>query len=285
MTERRRQELGEFLRMCRSRLEPAAVGLPLGGRRLKHGLRREEVAAVANVSLSWYTALEQGRDVRVSDEVLESIARALRLEPGQRRHLFQLARPSHEDGEPRPAPGLPPHLQAFIDEQSAAVSVMDRRWVSLYRNGVSRAVFGDEGNGQHALLRMFTSAELRALYPDWDAQAKRVLASFRASTGPYVDEEWYTELVNALSQASPEFAAWWPQHDVGEPNRGLVVLDHSTAGRLRFEHVEFRVEGTDLRMVVHLPADALTRERVRALRAAAALAAGGAAPTESTTGV
>jgi len=255
----RRQELADFLRTRRERLDPAAVGLPPGGRRRTPGLRREEVAQLAGVGLTWYTWLEQGRDIRASAQVLDGIARALRLEPDERTHLVQLATPDPAPGAPSASESVSPALQLVLDSLGTSLAyIVGRRWDVLAWNGAAAAVLGDfttmAPRERNTLWRLFLRAETRRMVVEWEAHAQRVLAQFRGSTAPYAGDPWFSALIDELQCASPEFRAWWPRHDVLGSLEGRVTLDHPTAGPLALQYTTFQVhDAPDLKLIVYTP--------------------------------
>ncbi len=255
----RRRELADFLRTRRGRLAPERVGLPRGARRRTPGLRREEVAQLADVGTTWYTWLEQERAIRVSAQVLDSIARALQLDGAERRHLFLLA--------DQPLPPLPPPfeervspaLQRLLDAQGRNPAyVVGRRWDRIAWNGAARAVFDDfptlPPRERNTVWRLFTDPTKRRFHVDWVGTAQHVLAQFRADSARHVGDPWFTELIDDLHRASPEFRAWWPRHDVwGNPD-GRKELEHPCSGRLVLEHTTLQVpDAPDLKVIMYTP--------------------------------
>lgn len=272
--ERRRAVLADFLRTRRARVTPADVGLPPGPRRRTPGLRREEVAQVANVSAAWYTWLEQGRDIRASRGVLESITAALRLTPDERRHLFLLAdQPLGATPSPASETVSPAH-QRVLDGLGVNPAYMTgRRSDILAWNRAATTVLGDfaalPARERNAIWRLFATVDCH-LFADWKDFAQRALAQFRADSARYVGDPWFAKLIDDLHGVSPEFRAWWPRHDVlGTPD-GRKVLNHPTAGRLALEHTTFQVpDAPDLKLVVYTPLEADTATRLARLLAAA----------------
>ena len=255
----RRAELAGFLRARREGLRPDDVGLPGGGRRRTPGLRREELAALADVGTTWYTWLEQGRDVQASLAVLEALAQALRLTPAERAHLIRLGR-----GEP--APPLPARAETVspalrrVDRQprSEARVPLGRRYDFLAYNRAAAALFGELERvppaKRNQLWLVFMHPAWRALYPDWELSARRLLARFRASYAEQVGDPAFEALVQKLLAASPEFREWWPRHEVLGSGEGRKELDHPIAGRLEFEHAVFlHAENTEQRLVLYSP--------------------------------
>ncbi len=257
--EARQQALAEFLRSRRERLSPAEVGLPPGTRRRTPGLRREEVAMLAGVGTTWYTWLEQGRDVRPSPEALSGLAGALRLDPSERRHLFVLCRPPAARGGSPPSAAVDEGVRrmlASMDAQPAYVSGW--RWDLLAWNRASTAVFGDygglAGDERNIMSMVFANPAHRALLTDWEPLARSTLATFRADTARYAGHPDLERLVAALDQKSPEFRAWWPRHEVLAPMAGHKRIDHPEMGRMTFEHMSLTLDGgSGLRLVVFTP--------------------------------
>jgi transcriptional regulator with XRE-family HTH domain len=258
--EARRRELADFLRTRRAALQPADVGLPNGGRRRTPGLRREEVAQLAGVGTTWYTWLEQGRDVRASKSVLEALGDALRLTNAERHHLFRLGR-----GESWPVPRLvdekaSPTIRRLIANLGAPAYLLGRRWDYLAWNDAMAAVFGDpsdlpDGLRNHMWV-VFTDPSYRKLVPDWTKGARTALARFRSDHARHVGEPAFEELIGALQDASPEFREWWPRHEVASSAEGRKVLNHPEVGRLVFEHAPFhRADHWEQRLILYSPLD------------------------------
>jgi transcriptional regulator with XRE-family HTH domain len=257
----RLQELGDFLRTRRARLAPEDMGLQRGSRRRAPGLRRAEVAQLAGVSVDWYTWLEQGRPISVSTQVLESLVLALRLNADERAHLFFLAHQQPPPARVMEPETVSPALQHFLDHQSLSPAfVTGRCWDVIAWNKAACTVFGDyEQMGpyeRNSVWRMFTSPIHRQLLVDWEGHARRLLAQFRATCGRYPDDPWLTELIHDLMIASPEFRAWWPNHEVLAASEGHKTFNHPQLGYLIFEHVTFQVfDAPDLTVTVYTPLD------------------------------
>jgi transcriptional regulator with XRE-family HTH domain len=255
----RRAEFADFLRTRRNALRPEELGLPGGGRRRTPGLRREEVAALAGVGSTWYTWLEQGRDVRASLSVLEAIAGALKLTPAERAHLIVLGR---DEEPPTAAPAterLSPTIRRLVENLGAnPACVLGRRWDYLAHNRAFEVVFGPpvtmpDGRANH-LWSTFCDPMRRALFLDWSRGARRAVARFRADSAHHVGDPDFDALVAALTDASPRFAELWQQHEVVRSGQGRKQVRHPTAGRLVFEHAVFRAEDTpDQRLILYTP--------------------------------
>jgi transcriptional regulator with XRE-family HTH domain len=244
--EERLSELSQFLRTRRERLGPDDAGLAPGRRRRTPGLRREEVAQLAGVSVTWYTWLEQGRSVRASEEVLDRLGRVLRLDPAEHRHLFVLAR-GHPPADPMDAPAIvDTRLQAVLDAMPYPAYAATNSWTVVAWNRAARLVFADyealSGRGRNIVWMAFTDPEHRRMAVNWEEQARSALALFRASTAQNVGEEWHKRFVADLAERSSEFRAWWSRHDVRGSHAGPKLYDHPIAGRMVFEPMTLRYE-------------------------------------------
>ncbi|WP_370881923.1 helix-turn-helix transcriptional regulator [Labrys wisconsinensis] len=290
IAQARHQEFGAFLRSRRERLTPASVGLPDGVRRRTPGLRRDEVALLAGVGTTWYTWLEQGRDVRPSPEVLAALARALQLDPAERRHLFLLSdRPVPEPPSTGPERVDEPILRMLESLTGQPAYVLGRRWDVLAWNRAAVALFGDygrlEGDERNAMHLVFADPEHRRLLVDWAELASASLGMFRADSARYAGDPDFARLVARLMQASPEFRAWWPRHEVLRPFTGHKRIRHPEGGLMLFEYTSFAaVGGTDMKLVVYTPlAEAGTVAKLDALLQRAS-AGSGIAPARSAAG-
>lgn len=253
--ERTRLELAAFLKSRRERLSPSSVGLPSGGRRRTPGLRREEVAALSGVGLTWYTWLEQGRDISVSSSFLDSLSQALKLDAAERRHLFLLA---HDRLPPEPGKtycNVPPLiLRVMRDLSPHGAYVLNLRWDVLAFNEQADALFGFNRHppGQRNLLWMlFTDDALRERLVNWDNQAAQMLSSFRRDYAHATQEADIQALVTNLQKASPDFRQWWSRHDIDAPCQGIreMKLENGIAS---FEHTSMTVDiDRHLRLVVY----------------------------------
>jgi transcriptional regulator with XRE-family HTH domain len=200
------------------------VGLPAGGRRRTPGLRREEVARLADVGVSWYTWLEQGRDTHVSEPFLERLACALRLTPTERAHLFELAH-----GRPAARPAISPDrvsgaLQRVLDAYPSPALVSTRRWDVLAWNEPAVILYGALGllpiERRNGLWSMFMSPERRSRMPGWENDARGAVAGFRLDAAHATDRTEFDALAAELASVSPEFARFWGEHDVVEGPEG-----------------------------------------------------------------
>jgi transcriptional regulator with XRE-family HTH domain len=256
--DRRREHLAQFLRARRDALSPADVGLPEGRARRTKGLRREEVALLAGVSVTWYTWLEQGRPINASVDVLDALARTLRLSDAEHQHLLTLAGRPTADSVPDTdhAPDALVRLIASMDP--APAYVLGPRWEFLAWNRAQRLLYPmidqlDEDD-RNLLWVMFAEPTARALVGDWDEQARRILAEFRAGTAERRTDPLVVQLVSRLVEASPEFAEWWPQLDVAQFETRVRRYHHPVAGDLAFEYQQLTPsEWPSLKVVCQLP--------------------------------
>jgi transcriptional regulator with XRE-family HTH domain len=253
--------LGQLLRSRRERLVPADVGLPAGssaGRRRTAGLRREEVALLANLSVTYYTFLEQGRPVRPSAQVLDALAAALRMSAAERRYLYVLAYgPGDTSGSAPGAPGAaggsaPPELldPAVADLvqrlEPFPTLVKGRRWDVLAANPAARELFGDwpaGPSGERNLVRwMFTTDQAREVYLEWEPEARAMLGRFRLSAARYPDDPDIAALIAELQRDSEQVRDWWPRHDVTAiGGSGSKKLRHPRLGPVEYSHAVLQV--------------------------------------------
>jgi transcriptional regulator with XRE-family HTH domain len=256
----RLQELGDFLRTRRARITPEAVGLPRGSRRKTPGLRRSEVAQLVGVSVDWYTWLEQGRAITPSTQVLERLVQTLRLDASERTHLFLLAQQQPPPALAQEPESVSPALHHFLEQFGIRPAfVSGRRWDVLARNDAACAVFGDEHEvttprERNTIWNVFTNPLARQFIINWEDDARQLLAQFRSSCARYPGDAQLAELIHDLLFASPEFRAWWPDHEVRGGQEGRKMLNHPEVGYLVFERLTFQVFDTpELKVTVYTP--------------------------------
>lgn len=214
---------------------------------------------IAGVGTTWYTWLEQGREVRPSVEVLRALAEALRLDAAEKQHLFILAdrqQPERRAVTPEKVDGPLLHMLQSLVLQPAYV--VGRRWDVLAWNPAAVAVFGDygllEGDARNIVHMVFTSPHHRRLLVDWEQLARTVLASFRAASARYVGDPDFERLIELMTRSSPEFRAWWPQRDVAHRLSGVKHVRHPSAGAMTFEHMSLSIgDGSDMKLIVYTP--------------------------------
>ncbi|MFC9337943.1 helix-turn-helix domain-containing protein [Streptomyces sp. NPDC057020] len=248
-------ELSEFLRSRRARLKPEDVGLPEFGRhRRVPGLRREELAQLAGVSVAYYTRLEQGNGRNVSMEVLDSIARALRLSDTERAHLTHLAKPTAKKKQHRAAIARPqqvrPGLRHLLDAMEGVPAfLVGRRLDILAWNRMARALMGDfeamEPAERNVARMVFLGPNSRDLYRDWECKATEVVSVLRLYAGCYPEDPALLALVGELSVRSEEFRSLWAAHTVADKGHGTKVLRHPLVGEMTLTYESMQVAGGD----------------------------------------
>ncbi len=259
MTEGARRELGEFLTLRRRSVDPRTVGLPAGGSRRTPGLRREEVALLAGVSHTWYTWLEQGRDIRPSRQVLDALARTLRLSPAEHEYALRLG--GHGAAPSAGGSAMPGHVQRLLDALTPSPAYVITAswsiagWNTAYERfypGVA-AVPAEERN----LLRLvLTDPAVRDLLGNWSTDSRRFLAQFRAEVGPRLADPDVVDLVEGLRAASPEFREGWASHDVDRFTAGERRFEHPVVGTLLLEHHQLTpADAPGLHLVVYTAAE------------------------------
>ncbi|MFG3034943.1 helix-turn-helix domain-containing protein [Streptomyces sp. NPDC048253] len=257
-----RAELSEFLRTRRARLKPEDVGLPDFGRhRRVPGLRREELAQLAGVSVGYYTRLEQGNGQYVSAEVLDAIARALRLSDAEHAHLTHLAKPKQRKKKPAGrTQRVRGPLRTLLDTMEGGPAILvGRRGDILAWNRMAAAVFGDwaelpEHERNWARL-VFLRPEYSDLFVDWEDKANDVVAQLRLDAGSHLGDPRLSALVGELSVKSQEFRRLWATHDVKEKCHGIQRLHHPLVGELDLRVESFRQADDHERMLVTYHAD------------------------------
>lgn len=264
-----RRELAAFLRSRRERLTPVHSGLPPGTRRRTPGLRREEIAQLCGISHTWYTWLEQARDITVSRQVLVALARGLQLPADERAHLFALA----GQAAPTYAPAHEPHtlLCQLVDALEPHPAYLVRpSWDLLAWNRAEAGLIGDPDllpeTERNILWLMFTDPDLRKLYMDWETEAQGLLAKYRATAAERAGDPRFAALTEALHAASPEFHDWWSRHDIAGFQPGRKRITHSYLGTLTLDYVKLApLDDTDIHLLTYLPADDDTAQKLPSL--------------------
>lgn len=256
----RRRELTSFLRSRRERISPEQAGLPLTGRRRTPGLRREEVAHLAGMGVTWYTWLEQGRDIKVSEPVLAAIARTLRLDPYERDHLYALAGHSTPPREHDSAdiPNALLVMMRHLDPIPAAL--INARFDLLAYNRTYERLVGGVGDlpfeDRNWLLLMFTSPRWRNTVLDWEDAAARLVGRFRSGMAEHAAESGWKSLVRRLRQESPDFERLWEQHEVRGPENFTKRFLHPEAGLLTLDYTQLSFgERSAIKLATYTPVD------------------------------
>ncbi|AJP01926.1 XRE family transcriptional regulator [Streptomyces cyaneogriseus subsp. noncyanogenus] len=266
----RRHELAAFLRSRRERIAPERVGLPRGPRRRTPGLRREEVAQLSAVGVTWYTWLEQARDIHVSVQVLDALARALLLDPTERAHLFQLA------GAVDPAPGtdcpaLTPALRAVLEQlEPYPACLQNSRYDILAYNRTYGLLLCDLDavgpEDRNCMVLSYTHEEWRSSIVHLEEVQRLMAARFRAAMAGHLGEPAWKALLARLREQSPEFRAAWERHEVVAHRGKRKEFRNRYVGRLSVDHTDLWLgPETGPRMVTYVPADDVSRERLEKL--------------------
>lgn len=257
----KRKELGEFLQAMRQRGSPEAFGFPNGARRRTQGLRREEVAQLAGISATWYTWIEQGREVNVSTDALDRLANALKLSKSERSYLFDMTDRRDPQAHLSEADTAPETLVNMLSNMQIPAYIMGRTWDILAWNEAASSLFGDwlsqssAANRPNLLRFVFQQAAAKQFVVNWEMRARRLVAEFRADCRTRLEEPELKRIVADLTASSPEFALYWKQHDVLERQGGQREFNHPQFGLLQYQQVTLRpVEQEQLKLVLLQPA-------------------------------
>jgi transcriptional regulator with XRE-family HTH domain len=269
----RRTELAAFLRTRRERIRPEDVGLPPGSRRRTAGLRREELAQLAGVGVTWYTWLEQGRPINVSVQVLEAVSRTLMLDATERAHLFRLADvggatalPSCDDCP------LPAAVQQILDALPMPASVVTERfdllaWNQVYATLFPRVTSAPPGD-RNTLLSILTGPPCCSPVADTEGYCDAMVAQLRAAYAKHIGDPAWTHFIRRLEALSPDFARAWAAHDVAQPGSTVKVFRHPGVGRVTATSTSFAVQSVPgARMVVYTPIDEPSKKALTQLAA------------------
>ncbi|MER6215155.1 MULTISPECIES: helix-turn-helix transcriptional regulator [unclassified Streptomyces] len=268
----RRHELADFLRSRRERITPEQVGLVRGRRRRTPGLRREEVAQLSAVGVTWYTWLEQAREIQVSPQVLDAVARALLLDSSERAHLFALA----DTADPAPdtrCPSVTPALRAMLDQlDPIPACVQNSRYDILAYNATYGRLLCDldllPREDRNCMWLAFTNADWRASLADMPEVNRLMAAKFRASMAGHLAEPAWKTLLARLEAASPEFREIWARHEVVGLGGNTKYIRNAHVGLLRLEHTNLWLgPAAGPRLTTFVPLDEETRLRLAELRA------------------
>jgi transcriptional regulator with XRE-family HTH domain len=263
--ERRRAELGGFLKAHRAKLSPEEFGMPPGSRRRTPGLRREEVALLAGVGVTWYTWLEQGREINASQQVLDAVAQTLQLSQAEREHMYRLAeavpvRPNDTCG------AVPDAIREIVMAlEPLPASLINARFDTLLRNGAADDLFEEWHSlpciHKNSLWCCVTEPTARAKFPEYDEHVRYLVGRLRAAYGAHVGDPEWEEDIRRLSSLSSEFAELWARHEVASPQPRSLTYLHPRAGKLRLSLSELDLpQLPETRIVVYTPADTETRD-------------------------
>jgi hypothetical protein len=268
----RRSELAAFLRSRRERVSPEDVGLPPGSRRRTAGLRREELAQLAGVGVTWYTWLEQGRPINVSVQVLDAVARTLMLDQVERAHLFRLAELPGVASVGACEISLPDAVQDVLDVISTPACVVTDRFDLLAWNETYAMVFPGVTSApaadRNTLLYLFTAQACCTPVADQDAYCTSMVGALRAAYAKHVGDPAWTQFIRRLEAESPKFAAAWAEYDVTQPSSYTKALRHPGVGEFTVITTSFAVHAVPgARMTVYTPGDEPSGKALRRLAA------------------
>ena len=249
-------QLGDFVRAVRQRLRPEDFGLPAGTRRRTSGLRREEAAQLCGISATWFTWIEQGRTVGISNASLEAMARGLRLSRAERAYLFTLAgraEPSAVAQEESDPHQVEPLVQAMV----APAYVLDRHWDAVVWNDAATELFSSwlgEGGERNLLRYVFTAVDARSFIADWPDRARRLVAEYRADTAAVRDDAVLHDMIDELGRSSAAFASAWRSQEVMSRDGGLRRFHHPQRGAVEYEQFSLRLTAfPDLKLITLVP--------------------------------
>jgi transcriptional regulator with XRE-family HTH domain len=262
--------IGEYLRARRELVQPEDVGLQNLGRRRTPGLRREEVAMLAGVSADYYIRLEQGRDQHPSTQVLDALARVLRLDEEATAHLHGLAQPPprrrRRSSRPERAPDAV--VQMITSWPTTPAYIFGRYLDVLSANPLASALAPWFTAGENLVRGAFLDPRRRELRPDWERSLGGTVAALRANVGADIDDPRLTELVGELSLRSEQFRQLWARHDARPKGSGTTVMHHPQVGRLELSYTKFPIPDTDrLTLSIYHAAPGSPSERALALLA------------------
>ncbi len=268
--KQRYRELGDFLKSRRAKILPSQVGLPEGIRRRTPGLRREEVALLSGIGLTWYTWIEQGRPIQISSQILESLARTLMLDRHETKHLYTLAQHTPPVGFPICNDPVNPMLQHVLDNlEFSPATILDVRFNIISWNRAAAKIVFDYGKinaSKRNLLRiMFTNEEYKKAMADWEFTAQAMLACFRTAYANFVGNPWIEDFINELKSESKEFDSWWSMHDIQKEEGVLKIINHPALGQLKFEFTSYAVlsdSNLKLSVLTAIPGSA-TEEKIK----------------------
>ena len=265
---RRADEFGRFLRSRRARVEPEMVALPAGDRRRVQGLRREELAHLANISVDYLIRLEQGRVERPSPEVVEALARSLLLDPSERRHLFRLAAASEPTAGHGDGTAVRGGLRLLIDTLDRIPAVLlSRRLDLLYWNPTAEALLGPFPDHRNYARMVFQDPAQRVLHADWEEAARQTAALLRYAAGRHPEDGALRALKAVLDDADPRFSVWWDTHDVEEKRHGDKTYLHPAAGEmtLAYEALPMPDDGDQILTIYSAEPGTVDAERLAGL--------------------
>ncbi|WP_435241721.1 helix-turn-helix transcriptional regulator [Streptomyces cucumeris] len=257
--QRRRPELAAFLRSRRARVTPADVGMAPGLRRRTPGLRREEVAQLSGVGVTWYTWLEQGRPINASVQVLDAVARTLRLDPAEREHLYHLAEVPYVPDRARDAGTVGPEVQGILDALDPLPAVVyNARYDILAYNAGYQHLFPSmlltSPSERNVLWQLFVNQRCCVALHNLDQELPVIVGTLRGAYGRHLGEPAWEEFLTRLLAASDHFARLWRTGDVAPPGSRIKVVQHASVGAIRLISTSMQINGApENRVVVYTP--------------------------------
>ncbi|MTD39063.1 helix-turn-helix domain-containing protein [Erwinia sp. CPCC 100877] len=270
----KKKELGDFIKHRRQNISPIQVGLTPIGRRRTPGLRREEVASLAGIGISWYTWLEQGRDTQVSNQVLLSIGKALQLSNVEISYVLALAGFNQEHFQPIPSTTVSSKLQHVLDHLNPAPSViLNAQWDIIAWNTTACLVFIDfeqlKPSDRSLIKLIFLNRHFQKLHPNWQTKAKMLLSHFRLSISDKIEDKGITLFIDSMKKHSSEFSEWWDEHHIQTEAPLTKIISHPEVGLLQFEHTSYTIsdsEQKNLKLYVNTPIkDGRTETKIKKL--------------------
>jgi transcriptional regulator with XRE-family HTH domain len=264
------RQRADFLRNCRARIKPSDVGLPDPKRRRTEGVRRGDVAALSGISVAWYTWLEQGREIRVSDDVLERICQTFRLTGDERVYLFSLVQQRAPRVQAEPECAVPESIERLVTGMAVPCIAMNVRWDILGWNELSRRLYRDYAQlpapRRNLAEMMFLHADRQGDLVDPENTAQRLIAKLKVDYSTYGRDPRFEAMIQRLERSSPLFRTMWRSPDFNVGSYGVHRFQHRVYGELAFEHTSCLPDGhPTLRVVMCMPADARSREVVAQL--------------------
>jgi transcriptional regulator with XRE-family HTH domain len=263
-------KVGEYLRARRELVRPGDVGISVTGRRRVPGLRRDELAMLAGISTEYYTRLEQGRDHHPSAQVLDAVARALRLDDDATAHLHDLARPAPRRRRRQRRPEhIRPSIERLLDSWQQTPAYVQGRYMDiLAANPLAMTLSPMFCPGANIVRTAFLDPTVRDLFPEWETRAGNAVSALRALVGPDVDDPRLNELVGELSVRSERFRRLWARHDVRPKRSGTTRIDHPLVGPLELSYEKLPIPDTDRQtLVIYHPASGSASAQALALLA------------------
>ena len=265
------RQRAEFLRACRARIKPSDLGLPEPQRRRTEGLRREDVAALSGVSVAWYTWLEQGRQMRVSDEVLERICHTFRLTEDERVYLFSLVQQRPPRLQHDGPLGAPPEVVRMIEAAAIPAVILNLRWDPLAWNKLNSVLLRDYDalpTGQRNLLEILFTNVPAANSAEYEKMLARVLAKLRVDYSKSGKDPLFESLIRRMENLSPLFRRMWRAPEINVRSFGEYRIRHPEFGELAFENTAYVPDGHPaIRVVMLIPMDEPTRQAIETVRA------------------